>query len=116
MSASIKEKKTIIELRQMLQTPSFIDECHDIFDPDIHGDFGIMGIRHSLFNKWKDPQKGRDFYKYNNSIRAHTNKLATLVTGLANLIVPEVFPFPEIVMLCAQNYDENRKTIINQNT
>ena len=35
-SASIKEKKTIIELRQVLQTPGFTDECHDIFDPVIH--------------------------------------------------------------------------------
>ena len=55
MSASIKEKKTIIELRQVLQTPGFTNECHDIFDPVIHGDSGIMEIRHSLFRKWKDP-------------------------------------------------------------
>ena len=44
------------------------------------------------------------------------NKLAPLVTGLANLIVPKVFPCPKIVMLCTQNYDENRKAIVNQNT
>ena len=100
----------------MLQTLGFTDECHDIFDPVIHGDFGIMGIRHSLFNKWKDPQKGRNYYKYNNNICAHTNKLATLDTGLANLIVPEVFPCPKIVMPCTQNYDENRKAFVNQNT
>ena len=60
--------------------------------------------------------KGNFFYKYNNSIGAHTNKLAALVTGLANLAVPKVFPCPEIVMLCAQNYDENRKEIVNQST
>ena len=54
MSASIKEKKDIIELRQVLQTLGFTNECHDIFDLVIHGDLGIMGIRHSLFNKWKD--------------------------------------------------------------
>ena len=57
-----------------------------------------MGIRYSLFNKWKDPQKGRIYYKYNSSIGAHTNKLAALVTGLANLVVPKVFPFPKIVI------------------
>lgn len=50
-SASIKEKKDIIELRQVLQTPGFANECHDIFDLFTHGDLGIMGIRHSLFNK-----------------------------------------------------------------
>ena len=116
MSASIKEKKDIIELNQVLQTPGFTNECHDVFYPIIHGYLGIMGIRHSLFNKWKDPQKGRNFYKYNSSIHAHTNKLAALVIGLANLTVPEVFPCPEIVMLCTQNYDENRKEIVNQNT
>ena len=116
MSAPIKEKNTIIELRQVLQTPGFTDECHDIFYPIIHGDSGIMAIRHSLFSKWKDPQKGRIYYKYNSSIRAHKNKLVALVTGLANLVVLEVFPCPKIVMLCAQNYDENRKTIVNQNT
>ena len=44
-SAPIKEKNTIVELRQVLQTPGFTDECHDIFYPVIHGDFGIMGIR-----------------------------------------------------------------------
>ena len=98
-SAPIKEKNTIIELRQVLQTSGFTDECHDIFYSVIHGDFEIMGIRHSLFNKWKDSQKGINFYKYNNSIHAHTNKLAALVTGLANLVVPKVFPCPEIVML-----------------
>ena len=99
-SASIKEKKDIIELRQVLQTPGFTDECHDIFYHVIHGDFGIMGIRHSFFNKWKVPEKGRNYYKYNNNIRAHSNKLATLVTGLANLDVLEVLPCPEIVILC----------------
>ena len=60
--------------------------------------------------------KGNFFYKYNNSIGAHTNKLAALVTGLPNLTVPKVFPCPKIVMLCTQNYDENRKAIVNQNT
>ena len=100
-SASIKEKKTIIELKQVLQTPGFTDECHDIFYPVIHGDSRIMGNRHSLFSKWKDPQKGSKFYKFNKSIGAHTNKLVALVNGLANLVVPEVFPFPKIVMLCA---------------
>ena len=100
-SAPKKEKNTIIELRQVLQTPGFTDECHDIFYPIIHGDSEIMAIRHALFNKWKDPQKGRIYYKYNSSIGAYTNKLAALVTGLANLIVPKVFPCPKIVMLCA---------------
>ena len=71
------------------------------FYPVIHGDLGIMGIKHSLFNKWKDAQMGRIYYKYNNSIRAHSNKLAALVTRLANLDVPKVFPCPKIVMLCA---------------
>ena len=99
-SANIKEKKDIIELRQVLQISSFTFECHDIFYYVIYGDLGIMGIRNSLFNKWKDPQKGRNYYKYNNSIRAHTNKLVALVTRLANLVVLEVFPFLEIVMLC----------------
>ena len=55
MSASKKQKKDIIELKQVLQTLGFSDECHDIFYPIIHGDFRIMGIRHSLFNKWKYP-------------------------------------------------------------
>ena len=116
MSAPIKEKNTIIELRQVLQTPSFTNECHDIFYPVIHGDSGIVGIRHSLFSKCKYPQKGRSYYKYNNNIGTHTNKLVALVTRLANIIVAEVFPCPKIVMLCAQNYDENRKEIVNQNT
>lgn len=115
-SAPIKEKNPIIELRRVLQTPGFTDECHDIFDPIIHGDSEIMAIRHALFSKWKDPQKGRIYYKYNSSIGASTNKLAALVTGLANLAIPQVFPCPEIVMLCAQNYDGNRKAIVNQNT
>ena len=75
-----------------------------------------MAIRHSLFSKWKDLQKGSKFYKYNKSIATHTNKLAALVGGLANLAIPEVFPCPEIVMLCTKNYDENRKAIINKNT
>ena len=110
-SASIKEKKDIIELKKVLQIPGFTDECHYIFDPIIHGDFGLMGIRNSLFNKWKDPQKGRNYYKYNNSIRGHTNKLAALVTGLTNLVVPKVFPCPKIVKLCSQNYNENRKEL-----
>ena len=35
-----------------------------------------MAIRHSLFSKWKDPQKGRKFYKFNKSIGGYTNKLA----------------------------------------
>ena len=39
-----------------------------------------------------------------------------LVGGLANLAVPKVFPCPKIVMLFAENYDENRKAIINKNT
>ena len=60
--------------------------------------------------------EGGNFYKYNNSIRAHTNKLVALVTGLANLVVPEVFPCPKIVILCTQNYDENKNAIVNQNT
>ena len=89
----------------MLQTLGLTDECHDIFCHVIHGDFGIMAIRHSLFSKWKDPQKGRIYYKYNSSIGAYTNKLAALVTRLANLIVHEVFTCPGIVMLCTQNYD-----------
>ena len=100
---------------QVPQTPSFTNECHDIFYLVTHGDLGNMGIRHSFFNKWKDPQKGRNYYKYNNSIRAHTNKLVALVTGLAYLVVPKVFPCPKIVMLCTQNYDKNRKEILNQN-
>ena len=85
----------------MLQTPGFTDECHDIFYPVIHGDFGIMGIRHSLFNKWKHAQKGRMYYKYNNNIWVHTNNLVALVTILANLIVHKVFPCPKIVILCS---------------
>ena len=111
-SASIKQKKDIIELKQVLQISSFTDECHDIFYYVIYGDLGIMGIRHSLFSKWKDPQKGRNYYKYNNNIGAHTNKLAALVAGIANLAVLKVFPCLEIVMLCTQNYDENRKAIL----
>ena len=100
----------------MLKTSGFIDEYHDSFYPIIHRDLGIMGVRHSLFNKWKDLQKGRNYFKYNKSIGTHTNKLAALVSGLANLVVLKVFPCPEIVMLCTQNYDENRKEIVNQNT
>lgn len=46
-----------------------------------------MGIKHSLFNKWKDPQKGRNYFNCNKSIGAHTNKLVALVSGLANLVV-----------------------------
>lgn len=115
-SASIKENKDIIELRHVLQTPSFTDECRDIFYPIIHGDLGIIRIRNSLFNKWKDPQKGRNYFKYNKTIGTHTIKLVALGSGLANLVVPEVFPCPKIVMLCAQNYDENRKALVNQNT
>ena len=53
-SASIKQKKIVIELRQVLQTPGFTNECHDVSDPVIHGDSRIMGIRHSFFSKWKD--------------------------------------------------------------
>ena len=60
MSANIKEKKDIIELRQVLQTLGFTNEYHGIFYPVIHGDLGIMGIRHSFFNKWKDPKNGRN--------------------------------------------------------
>ncbi len=85
MSASKKEQKDIIELRKVLQTPCFTDECHDIFDPIIHGDLGIMRFRRSLFNKWKDPHKGRNYNKYNKIIGQYTNKLNALVSGLANL-------------------------------
>ena len=117
-STSASNKKEILEvqLKQLLKTPGFTNEYQDIFDPVIHGNLGIMAIRHSLFSKWKDPQKGRKFYKYNKSIGAHTNKLAALVGGLANLAVPKVFPCLEIVVLCAENYDENKNEIINKNT
>ena len=113
-SARNKKENLEVQLRKLLKTPGFTDEYHDIFDPVIHGNLGIMAIRHSLFSKWKDPQKGSKFYKYNKSIAAHTNKLATLVGRLANLAVPEVFPCLEIVMLCVENYDENRKAIIKK--
>ena len=91
-SARNKKENLKVQLRQFLKTPSFTDEYHDIFDLVIHGNLGIMAIKYSLFSKWKDSQKGRKFYKFNKSIGAHTNKLAALVSGLANLAVPKVFP------------------------
>ena len=39
-----------------------------------------------------------------------------MVSGLANFVVPKVFPCLEIVMLCTENYDGNRKKIINRKT
>ena len=81
-----------LQLGKVLKTSGFTNEYHDIFYHVIHGDLGIMGIRHSLFNKWKDPHKGRNYFKSNNSIGAHTNKLVALVSGLENLAKPEVFP------------------------
>ena len=103
-SGSKKEKKDIIERRQVLQTPGFTNECHDICYPIIHGDLGIMGIIYSFLNKWKDPQKGRNYFKYNKSIGIQINKLAASVSGLANLGVPKVFPCPKILMLCTQKF------------
>ena len=99
MRARKKEKKDIIELRQVLQTPSFTDEYNDIFYHVIHRYLQIMTIRHSLLNKWKDPYMGRNYFKYNRSIGTHTNKLAALVSGLTNLVVPKVFPCLEIIIL-----------------
>lgn len=32
------------------------------------------------------------------------------------MVYPHVFPCPELVMICAKNYDENRKAIVNKNT
>ena len=75
-----------------------------------------MEIRNSLFSKWKDPHKGRKYFKFNRSVGTHTNKLAALVSRLVNSVVPKVFPFLEIVILCAPNYDENRKVAIKKNT
>ena len=115
-SARNKKENLEVQLRQLLKTPGFTNEYDDIFGPVIHGNLGIMAIKHSLFSTWKDPKKGIKFYKLNKSIGGYTNKLVALVSGLANLVVPKVFPSPNIVMLCTESYDENRKDIIKKNT
>ena len=90
-SASKKKDNIELQLMQVLKTPSFTNEYHDIFDLVIHGDLRIKAVRHSLFSKWKDPHKGRIFFKFNKSIGANTNKLVALVSGLTNLAILEVY-------------------------
>ena len=106
----------ITEFHNMLKTPGFSDLFHDIHDPVIHGNKGIMEIRFALENKWNDPNKASKFCSFNPSVNATANKIALWVAGSAHMALPQVFPCPEIVMLYTKNYDENRKAIVNKIT
>ena len=49
-------------------------------------------------------------------IRTIVKNVAMWTGGIARLGFPQVFPCLEFVIVCAKNYDENRKAIVNQNT
>ena len=106
----------ITEFHNMLKTPSFSDLFHDIHDPVIHGNKGIMELRFALENKWNDPNNASKFCSFNPSVNATANKIAPWVARSAQMALPQVFPCPKIVMLYTENYDENRKAIVNKIT
>jgi hypothetical protein len=106
--------KTLIDCRKLVEIPGFTDEYHDVYDPAIDGQRRVISIKHTLCSKATRPKRS-DFIKFNPSIGAIMNKVASWDVGLGCMLLPEVFPCPEIVLICAENYDEERKTIVNKN-
>ena len=70
-------RKTRWEFHNKLKTPGFSDLFHDIHDPVIHGNKGIMEIRFALEKKWNDPNKASKFCSFNPSVNATVNKIAS---------------------------------------
>lgn len=102
-------------LTKLVKTQGFTNGYHDIYDPAIHGEKRIIYIRYTLSNKVADPSRAR-FIVFNAMLKLRTNKIASWDVGLRSMVLPEVFPYPDFVMLCTENYDEDKKAIVNKNT
>lgn len=74
-----------------------------------------MKIRYVLSNKAGDQNKVK-YIVFNTMLNISTNKIASWYVGLGCMMLPKVFPCLEILMVCTQNYDEDRKAIVNKNT
>lgn len=111
------------KVTELVKTSGFTDEYHDIFDPVLHGNKRTTQIRFTLQYQWETRTKksanstrGSNWKVYNPKIEVKTNKIALWDVGLGHMMLPQVFPCPEIVMLCTENYDQSRRIIINKNT
>lgn len=85
--------KTLIDLRKLVDIPSFTNEFHAIYYPTIDNERRVIEIKHTLCSKATRPKR-YEFKKINLAIGAKMSKVASQDVGLGHMLLPKVFPYP----------------------